>query len=500
MKKLFKLLSFFFCVLLLFAAIGKTIHLNRADKKASSRSDVKKSFVVIIPSYNNASFCERNLRSVFEQKYENYRVIYIDDASTDETYEMVKRFIAESSQENRVTLIQNPTNRGALANLYLAIHSCKDEEIIVTLDGDDFFAHEWVLSKLNKTYAKPDVWMTYGNFVDYPSYTQKPVMCKKIPFYVLMSNGFRKAEWVTSHLRTFYAGLFKKIPLQHLLYKGRFFPMAWDLPLMLPMLEMSGKHAYFIRDVLYLYNRSNPINDHKVNIKLQRACTEYTRGLSPYARLQSLDLVQRKCESVDLIVFSPNCPHQLENFVDSVMTYVSPLPRISIVYEPKNREADESYDALKVKYPSIGFYRRSEQAEDFRSLLFEILETESSYVAFATDEVLIHDRIDFNASAEALEKTGAHGFYFTCGSESLPSFIPLGNEINAWQFKTAPLPWKQSNHFDMVLYSRETLKRELSRLKFDSYRTLREKWAQQTKKRRIGLFHDHPRATSHQKT
>jgi len=42
---------------------------------------VEKSMVVIIPSYNNESYCEKNLTSVFSQQYENYRVIYIDDCS-----------------------------------------------------------------------------------------------------------------------------------------------------------------------------------------------------------------------------------------------------------------------------------------------------------------------------------------------------------------------------------------------------------------------------------
>ena len=45
----------------------------------------ERSIVVIIPSYNNVRWVEKNLMSVFEQKYENFRVIYIDDCSTDGT-------------------------------------------------------------------------------------------------------------------------------------------------------------------------------------------------------------------------------------------------------------------------------------------------------------------------------------------------------------------------------------------------------------------------------
>ncbi len=35
---------------------------------------------------------------------------------------------------------------------------------------------------------------------------------------------------------------------------------------MFPMLEMSGMHARFISDVLYVYNMDNPINDFKGNV------------------------------------------------------------------------------------------------------------------------------------------------------------------------------------------------------------------------------------------
>jgi glycosyltransferase involved in cell wall biosynthesis len=41
----------------------------------------EKKIVVIIPSYNNAEFFLNNIDSVIQQKYENYRVLYIDDCS-----------------------------------------------------------------------------------------------------------------------------------------------------------------------------------------------------------------------------------------------------------------------------------------------------------------------------------------------------------------------------------------------------------------------------------
>jgi len=285
MKKLFILGTLF---LALAGIVGPILLLKPTKKTAKAPEPTgEKPFVVIIPSYNNAAFCEHNLLSVLGQNYQNFRIVYIDDASKDATYETVRAIIERSPLKDRITLIHNETNQGALKNLYTAIHACQDHEIVVTVDGDDFLAHSNVLKRLNKAYADQDVWMTYGNFLDYPNYKQKPLICKPIPKSVVKNRSYRKSEWVSSHLRTFYAGLFKKIALEDFLFEGKFLPMGWDLAFMIPMLEMSGPHCRFLDEVLYLYNRTNPINDHKVNLALQAACAEHVRNLPPY---EALDL------------------------------------------------------------------------------------------------------------------------------------------------------------------------------------------------------------------
>jgi len=278
-------------LLLLLIGVSAPFLFNRSERKERQKSTpfplVEKPFVIVIPSYNNSAYCEQNLMSVLNQNYKNFRVIYIDDSSKDDTYEKVKTIVDRSSIRERVTLIRNVQNQGALKNLYFAIHTCRDEEIVATVDGDDFLAHADVLKKLNKVYSDPQAWMTYGNYLDYPSYKQKPQICKPFPKTVVRNNSFRHHEWVSSHLRTFYAGLFKKIPIDDLMFEGRFLPMGWDLAFMLPMLEMSGKHCRFVEDVLYLYNRSNPINDHKINLALQSACANHIRSKHSYARLKT---------------------------------------------------------------------------------------------------------------------------------------------------------------------------------------------------------------------
>ena len=89
----------------------------------------EKPLVILITSYNNIRWVENNLRSVAMQKYSNYRVIFIDDCSIDDTAEKAKALIANSSLENRTTFISNPTRIGALENIYNGVYLCKDDEI-----------------------------------------------------------------------------------------------------------------------------------------------------------------------------------------------------------------------------------------------------------------------------------------------------------------------------------------------------------------------------------
>lgn len=242
-------------------------------------------FVVVVPSYNNEQYCEKNLESIFSQEYSNYRVIYINDASTDRTKEITKKYLKDRMLEDKVSFISNSENKGALYNLYTAIHSCRNDEIVVLLDGDDWFAHDLVLKHLNQFYNTKKVWMTYGNFLYYPSYT--PGESQPTNLKTLKDGKLRDRPWITSHLRTFYAGLFKKIKEEDLQKNGEFYPTTYDLAIMFPMLEMAREHVFFIPEVLYIYNFNNPINDGKVHRNEQMFFEKYIRSLPKYNKLKS---------------------------------------------------------------------------------------------------------------------------------------------------------------------------------------------------------------------
>jgi len=249
----------------------------------TKKLDREKPIVVIIPSYKNAQWYTYNLDSVFAQNYENYRVIYLDDCSPDGTGDLVEAFIKLRKQEDRVTLFKNKVRVGALANIYNAVHMSDTKSIIVTLDGDDWLAHCNVFQMLNEAYEDSNVWLTYGQFRQFSD--DLIGFCEAFPKEIIDNNNYRSYKWITSHLRTFYAWLFKEIKIEDLMLNGKFFIMTWDLAFMLPMLEMSGGRFTFIQDVHYIYNITNVINDFKVDSNLQVKLEHIIRSMKPYNRI-----------------------------------------------------------------------------------------------------------------------------------------------------------------------------------------------------------------------
>lgn len=247
----------------------------------------EKALVIIVPSYNNEQWYKWNLDSIFAQEYSNYKVIYIDDCSGDNTYANVVAYSAMHRRQGQMTIIKNEQRAGALANLYYAIHQCPDNAIIITLDGDDALKHNQVFKLIDRMYDNPDVWMTFGQYEVYPEGYLG--ICHAIPKQIIEHNKYREYEWVSSHLRTFKAGLFKKIKREDLLFEGDFFDVAWDQAFMFPLLEMAGDHARFIPDIMYVYNQANPLNDFKINFYRQQCCSYEIRKRTKYQPLDDSD-------------------------------------------------------------------------------------------------------------------------------------------------------------------------------------------------------------------
>jgi len=283
---------------------------------------IERPIVLVITSYNNADWYQKNLDSAFSQSYENFRIIYVDDCSPDGTGDLVQQYVEQNGWQDRVTLVKNQVRKMKMENFYRAVNDfCLDEEIVIDFDGDDWLAHENVLSRINEAYEDSNVWMTYGSYVAWPE--PIPGGCELIPEEVHKKGSYRQYKWVASQLRTFYGWLFKKIKKEDLLYDGVFLDRTADLGYMFPMMEMSGGRIEYIEDVLYIYNRATPINDNKVAVERQIFLASYLRSLPSYKKLHFSPLVlenQLNCvqKPMVLVITSYNNADWYEKNLDMV--------------------------------------------------------------------------------------------------------------------------------------------------------------------------------------
>lgn len=248
---------------------------------------MKNKFLIVMPFYNAQKWVPKSIKSVKLQNYDNFHCIVADDCSTDQSYEICKQSIGN---DNRFTLIRSETNLGPLGNAYEAAmnHGKNKDDIIVILDGDDFFYSPNTLQILNDAYNANDCWMTYGSYINL-SNKNVGKFSRQLPQKVIKENLFRNYEWCTSHLRSYKLGLLQSVRRQDLLdEEGKYIRAAGDLALMFPLLEMSSERSQFVKDVLYIWNDLNEMNEHKTKRELQIKSELYIRNMTKYNKIEEL--------------------------------------------------------------------------------------------------------------------------------------------------------------------------------------------------------------------
>ena len=96
-----------------------------------------KGFSVILPTYNQSAFIRRAILSLYQQKYQDWELIIINDGCTDDT----ERFLSDIILHQRVTYIKNESNQGMGYAINQGIEAAK-YDYIAYLPSDDFYYQE----------------------------------------------------------------------------------------------------------------------------------------------------------------------------------------------------------------------------------------------------------------------------------------------------------------------------------------------------------------------
>ncbi|MGB5824671.1 MAG: glycosyltransferase [Proteocatella sp.] len=165
---------------------------------------------VIMSVYNGEKYLKESIQSVLNQTYRNFEFLIIDDASSDKTEEIIKKF---AKKDNRIKYYKNDTNVGLTKNLNKLI-SYSSGDLIARMDADDIAISNRFLSQIKVFEERNDIefifsnaeiidndskfvcnsWMPYDckdvlslmpqfNYIIHPSIMIKKVIFEKVGYY-----------------------------------------------------------------------------------------------------------------------------------------------------------------------------------------------------------------------------------------------------------------------------------------------------------------------------
>jgi glycosyltransferase involved in cell wall biosynthesis len=254
----------------------KVCHINSRVKKVFGRRftnieenylprKVEQKIVIISPTYNSERYINNCIESVVSQDYDNYEMIVIDDASTDNTYNIAKRW-----ESDKIKVIRNEENKGAVRNQIESIRKyCKEDDIVMFLDGDDSFINDNEILHFYNNLYDGTTEFTYGSC--YSMVDRIPLIAQNYPEEIKQKKEYRKYKFnwnmPYTHLRTFKAGLLNDIDDSNFQDENKnWYKAGGDGSIFYSLIEQADPDKVkVVSDIVYNYNDINPLNDYKIN-------------------------------------------------------------------------------------------------------------------------------------------------------------------------------------------------------------------------------------------
>jgi len=132
--------------------------MSEENKKNGSSS-----VVIVIAAYNNGPYLQEAVDSALRQEYANFRVVVINDQSSDNSTDI----LAGYNSEEKLTIISNHKNLGKPGSLNTVLPNI-EADYIALMDGDDVMYSNRLAKQVEFMDSHPDVGASSG-FMHYIS-------------------------------------------------------------------------------------------------------------------------------------------------------------------------------------------------------------------------------------------------------------------------------------------------------------------------------------------
>ena len=122
-----------------------------------------KNFVdVILPVFNSEKHIIKTVNSIINQSYNNWRIIIIDDASSDKTLALLNNLYKDLIKKKKIIIFKNSINKGQAYSRNIGLKYSKSE-FIAFIDSDD----TWMRQKLSKQIKFMNTFNYFFTYTDY---------------------------------------------------------------------------------------------------------------------------------------------------------------------------------------------------------------------------------------------------------------------------------------------------------------------------------------------
>ncbi|MBS1774566.1 MAG: glycosyltransferase family 2 protein [Bacteroidetes bacterium] len=199
-------------------------------------------FSIIVANYNNGRFLDDLVKSVLSQTYTNWELIIADDASQDESEQVVSKYLSDT----RIKFIKHTINKGAGGAFKTAADNSKGE-IIGMLGADDALDPDTIRIMVEAHAANPGAVLVTTRAYDCDLNLKPYGICEisdKQPEGVPLIKDVRISNFVTFKRKNYLQteGFSDNIK------------RAVDIDIYL-QLEETGGSLFFVDKPLYLYRR-----------------------------------------------------------------------------------------------------------------------------------------------------------------------------------------------------------------------------------------------------
>lgn len=208
---------------------------------------------IIVPVYNSEKFINDTIQTVKEQMYKNWELLLVNDCSTDNSENIIEKYIKE---DNRIKLINLEKNSGAAIARNTGIESSRGK-YVAFLDSDDLWKKE-KLSKQIKFMEENNYDFTFTGYEFADENGNRLEKIVNIPKQLNYKQALKNTTIFTSTVIFNVENLGKKLISMPNVRRGQDTATWWKV-------LKTGVIAYGLNETLSLYRRSsNTLSSNKI--------------------------------------------------------------------------------------------------------------------------------------------------------------------------------------------------------------------------------------------